>query len=76
MTDIVLEPAGKTVDGKPLYNVEQIVPDPELIVSGARGDKHNTSNTVKDEFGINRPKRLPWLEAVYGRASNSCKEAN
>lgn len=65
MADVVLIPAGKTADGKHVYNVEQIVPEPELVVGGSKGDKHNTSNTVTDEFGIARPKRS-WVYDLYG----------
>ncbi|MFA6462406.1 MAG: hypothetical protein WCV90_09160 [Candidatus Woesearchaeota archaeon] len=57
MADVMLNPAGRTSDGKPLFAVQQIVPDPELIVGGEKGNKQNTLNTIKDEFGIVRPKR-------------------
>jgi len=65
MTDVMLNPAGKTSDGRQLYKVTQIVSDPELIVGGGKGERHNTPDTTKDEFGIERPKRS-WVFELYG----------
>lgn len=65
MADVVLNPSGKTRDGKPVFKVEQVAAVP-AEVTGKKGEKKNTSDVVVDEFGIERPKRLPWLSTVYG----------
>jgi hypothetical protein len=66
MKDVDLVSAGKTRDGKPLFNVVQIhTTDPE-IACRRRGQKDiNCANMVPDEFGILRPKRS-WLFDLYG----------
>lgn len=69
MADVMLDPVGKTSDGKPLFAVKQIVPDPELIVGGRKGERHNTPDVIVDKFGIERPKRS-WVFDLYGSIAN------
>ena len=65
MADVVLVSSGKTKDGKTVHEVVQISSVPAEVV-GKKGKKKNTSDVVVDEFGIERPKRLPWLGTLYG----------
>lgn len=65
MADVVLIQKGKTRDGKDMHEVVPVAVVPAEVV-GKKGEKKNTSDMVVDEFGIDRPKRWPWLSTVYG----------
>jgi hypothetical protein len=67
--DVVLVESGKTTDGKPMFNVENIASIPPVVV-GKKGEKQNLPQTEVDEFGITRPVRLPWLSYMYGSVSD------
>lgn len=65
MADVILIRKGKTRDGKHLHEVVQVSDIPTEVV-GKKGERKNTSDVVVDELGIVRPKRLAWLESLYG----------
>ncbi len=65
MPDVVLIPSGKTRDGKTIHEVVQVAVIPNEV-TGKKGEKKNTSDTIVDENGIERPKRF-WLSTIYER---------